>query len=46
MVRERISKQCDHLSRRYQKVADFILRDYPTVAFMTAELRRAIEKLS
>ncbi len=36
MFRENIRKYYEHLSRSYRKVADFILSDYRTVAFMTA----------
>jgi DNA-binding MurR/RpiR family transcriptional regulator len=36
MFREQIRKHYDHLSRSYRRVADFILSDYRTAAFMTA----------
>ncbi len=36
MFREQIRKHYDHLSRSYRRVADFILNDYRTAAFMTA----------
>lgn len=36
MFRENIRKYYDHLSRSYRRVADFILTDYRTAAFMTA----------
>jgi DNA-binding MurR/RpiR family transcriptional regulator len=36
MFRENIRKHYDHLSRSYRRVADFILSDYRTAAFMTA----------
>ena len=36
MFREHIRKHYDHLSRSYRRVADFILSDYRTAAFMTA----------
>jgi DNA-binding MurR/RpiR family transcriptional regulator len=36
MFRERIRKHYDHLSRSYRRVADFILTDYHSAAFMTA----------
>lgn len=36
MFREQIRKHYDHLSRSYRRVADFILGDYRTAAFMTA----------
>jgi len=36
MFREQIRKYYDHLSRSYRRVADFILSDYRTAAFMTA----------
>jgi len=36
MFREQIRKYYDHLSRSYRRVADFILSDYHTAAFMTA----------
>ena len=36
MFREPIRKHYDHLSRSYRRVADFILSDYQTAAFMTA----------
>lgn len=36
MFREQIRKQYEHLSRSYRRVADFILNDYQSVAFMTA----------
>jgi DNA-binding MurR/RpiR family transcriptional regulator len=36
MFRENIRKHYDHLSKSYRKVADFILSDYRTAAFMTA----------
>ena len=36
MFREHIRKHYDHLSRSYRRVADFILNDYRTAAFMTA----------
>jgi|BarGraNGADG00212_2_1021979.scaffolds.fasta_scaffold05685_4 DNA-binding MurR/RpiR family transcriptional regulator len=36
MFREQIRKHYDHLSRSYRLVADFILSDYRTAAFMTA----------
>lgn len=36
MFRENIRKYYDHLSRSYRRVADFILSDYQTAAFMTA----------
>jgi len=36
MFRENIRKHYDHLSRSYRRVADFILSDYRTAAFLTA----------
>jgi DNA-binding MurR/RpiR family transcriptional regulator len=36
MFREQIRKHYDHLSRSYRRVADYILSDYRTAAFMTA----------
>lgn len=36
MFREQIRKHYDHLSRSYRRVADFILSEYRTAAFMTA----------
>ena len=36
MFRENIRKHYDHLSRSYRRVADFILNEYRTAAFMTA----------
>ena len=36
MFRENIRKHYDHLSKSYRRVADFILSDYRTAAFMTA----------
>ena len=36
MFREQIREHYDHLSRSYRRVADFILSDYRTAAFMTA----------
>jgi DNA-binding MurR/RpiR family transcriptional regulator len=36
MFREQIRKHYDHLSRSYRRVADFILGEYRTAAFMTA----------
>lgn len=36
MFREQIRKHYDHLSRSYRRVADFILSDYHTAAFLTA----------
>jgi DNA-binding MurR/RpiR family transcriptional regulator len=36
MFREQIRKYYVHLSRSYRRVADFILTDYQTAAFMTA----------
>lgn len=36
MFREQIRKHYDHLSRSYRRVADFVLSDYRTAAFMTA----------
>jgi len=44
MFRENIRKHYDHLSRSYRRVADFILSDYRTAAFMTAaELASAVD---
>lgn len=44
MFRENIRKHYDHLSRSYRRVADFILSDYRTAAFMTAaELAGAVD---
>jgi DNA-binding MurR/RpiR family transcriptional regulator len=36
MFQEQIRKHYEHLSRSYRRVADFILSDYRTAAFMTA----------
>lgn len=36
MFREEIRKHYEHLSRSYRRVADYILSDYRTAAFMTA----------
>lgn len=44
MFREYIRKHYEHLSRSYRRVADFILNDYRTAAFMTAaELASAVD---
>jgi DNA-binding MurR/RpiR family transcriptional regulator len=44
MFRENIRRHYDHLSRSYRRVADFILSDYRTAAFMTAaELASAVD---
>ncbi|MGC8779421.1 MAG: MurR/RpiR family transcriptional regulator [Anaerolineae bacterium] len=44
MFRENIRKHYEHLSRSYRRVADFILSDYRTAAFMTAaELASAVD---
>jgi DNA-binding MurR/RpiR family transcriptional regulator len=44
MFRENIRKHYDHLSRSYRRVADYILSDYRTAAFMTAaELATAVD---
>lgn len=44
MFREYIRKHYEHLSRSYRRVADFILNDYRTAAFMTAaELANAVD---
>lgn len=44
MFREQIRKYYDHLSRSYRRVADFILSDYRSAAFMTAaELAEAVD---
>jgi DNA-binding MurR/RpiR family transcriptional regulator len=44
MFREYIRKHYEHLSRSYRRVADFILSDYRTAAFMTAaELANAVD---
>lgn len=36
MFRDQIRKHYDHLSRSYRRVADFVLDDYRSAAFMTA----------
>jgi DNA-binding MurR/RpiR family transcriptional regulator len=36
MFRENIRKHYDHLSRSYRRVADYLLTDYHSAAFMTA----------
>ncbi|MEJ5197937.1 MAG: MurR/RpiR family transcriptional regulator [Anaerolineae bacterium] len=44
MFRENIRRHYEHLSRSYRRVADFILSDYRTAAFMTAaELANAVD---
>ncbi len=44
MFRENIRKHYEYLSRSYRRVADFILNDYRTAAFMTAaELANAVD---
>jgi DNA-binding MurR/RpiR family transcriptional regulator len=44
MFREQIRKHYDHLSRSYRRVADYILSDYRSAAFMTAaELAHTVQ---